>query len=276
ITRQRRLFLLLCPARPSHESSPHTHSHTLSHTRNNHKKTPNASITLTHQQYITNRQYNHIPSNDHTVYIRHRNNPKMESTDTERDTPTKKYALTILIIALTLVTLILILIYALVPREEKSIHAQPEIPQEEPPAQMQARPEKAQAENPNRIIIQAQEAQAEIKEVQTENPSNTHPQETQPNNNHTGTRSRTPLLQECMAHYEEKIAQLEKEIKLLKEKARKQEEDCELFMENMKENVVDIAGLRMDMTDVKLELRSHTRRYDDSIKELKTQVHKIN
>ncbi|OAG31452.1 hypothetical protein NEIG_02646, partial [Nematocida sp. ERTm5] len=78
-----------------------------------------------------------------------------------------------------------------------------------------------------------------------------------------------------MAHYEEKIAQLEEEIKVLKEKARKQEEDCELFMENMKENVVDIARLRVDMTDVKLELRSHTRRYDDSIKELKTQVHKI-
>ncbi|KAI5187836.1 hypothetical protein NEIRO03_2610 [Nematocida sp. AWRm78] len=45
-------------------------------------------------------------------------------------------------------------------------------------------------------------------------------------------------------------------------------------MENMKETDIDIAGLRMDMTDVKLELRSHTRRHDESIKELKTQVFK--
>ncbi|KAI5163581.1 hypothetical protein NEAUS03_2345, partial [Nematocida ausubeli] len=216
----------------------------------------------------------------------------MESTDRKGDTSTKKYALTMLIIALTLVTLILILIYALVPREEQSMHAQPEIPQEEPPAQMQAHPETAQtkqaekAENPNRIITQAQEAQAEIKEVQPENLSNTHPQEppaqpespnntqpqeAQPNNNHTGTRPRTPLLQECMAHYENKIVQLEEEIEVLKEKTRKQGRAYALLMDNMQENVVDIARLRVDMTESNNELRSHVQRHDESIKELKTQ-----
>ncbi|KAI5169300.1 hypothetical protein NEIRO02_2653 [Nematocida sp. AWRm79] len=221
----------------------------------------------------------------------------MESTDTDRDKPTKKYALTILIIALTLVTLILILIYALVPREEQSMHARPEIPQEEPPAQMQAHPETAQtkqvekAENPNRIITQAQEAQAEIKEVQTENPSNTqpqeppaqpespnntHPQEAQPNNTHTGTRPHTPLLQECIAHYEEKIAQLEEEIEVLKEKARKQGRAYALLMDNMQENVVDIARLRVDMTGSNNEIRSHVQYHDETIKELKKQVFKIN